>query len=407
MVSETLAGKGHFHFDGQTIEREFKLVIYPRQTFIEINAIPIEGFLKKCKWKFEGYLFDGTRIESNNLFPIGIGNSELYVNEFAVGERSDVANTSLFTLTGYYKCKFYFNYAGYEISVTEEKDVTEEKKFYKRTGIIREGVQLSLKKQNHVIVDSFEIADSITKLLSISTGNDVVFNKRNYDDLYVVHRRPLIDSSSFDNVIPYEWMGKYIESTLPIWNKLEAEDKKLITNIASYLNFAGGSGYLDERMFKVAQGWEMAASKWGRKVVTSSESILNLRKLLKATLKEWRSNYPELDKDGFLNSRILRSLEWDSFINNIENLVRDFKIDTTKIDLNFKLLKNNVRDKVAHEGRMVPFDNAYSLLESLKFGLRLVILKKLQYQGDVFYHENNFTRNFKISYFFQHEEKQV
>lgn len=125
---------------------------------------------------------------------------------------------------------------------------------------------------------------------------------------------------------------------------------------------------------------------------------------MQKTLKEWISEYPESDKDGLLNTRVLGSLEWNSYIKNIENLVTEFNLDSTKIDLNFQLLKKNVRNRVAHEGRMTPFENAHDLLDSLRFGLRLVILKKLRYEGNVQYHENGWRRYFKINYFFKAEE---
>lgn len=403
MITDIIEGKGYFNTCDFSIEKNFKIVFYPRQTYIEIMGDPIIQIFDDCEWRLNGYLDDGTIVESNDFFPTRFG--EFFVNEVTIGESITHSNVSSFPLVGYYKSKFSFGYNGYEIKVAEEKDVDEESRFYRRTGTMREGVTLKIIKQNHSIADSFEIALSITRLLSIVTGNNVVFNKRIFDDKYTVHRRSVFEDSSFKNVIPYEWIGEYFQSAIKAWNEFDTEDKKLFENITSYLNSAGGSGYLDERMFKVAQSWEMAASKWSNNNVSMPDGILDLKRRLKSTWKEWRTYYPEIDKEGFLNSRILNSLEWDSFINKVERLAKDFEIDNTKLNLNFRLLKNNVRDKVAHEGRMIPFDNAHDLLTSLKFGLKLILLKKLNYKGEVFYHENKYTRNFKINHFFKDEMK--
>lgn len=253
MNSEILTGKGWFHFGEQSIESEFRIIFYPRQTFIEINAIPIDGFFID-PWALKELLADGTKVESDNLIATGVGDNELYVNEILTGEKTNVANISSYPLVGFYGPNFSINYRGYEVAVTDEKDIDEEKRIYRRTGVIREGVHLKLTKQHHLIQDSLDLATALTILLTVATGNDVIFNKRIYDNKYIVHRRSIIESSGFDNVIPHKWMGRYLAVSIQVWNNLQEKDQKLIKNLASYLNFAGGADYLDERMFRVAQG---------------------------------------------------------------------------------------------------------------------------------------------------------
>lgn len=73
----------------------------------------------------------------------------------------------------------------------------------------------------------------------------------------------------------------------------------------------------------------------------------------------------------------------------------------SELNIDLKRLKNNVRDKVAHEGRMTPFENQSDFFDKVMFGLRLILLSKLKYKGIVEYKENGWKAQFDIKKFFE------
>ena len=46
------------------------------------------------------------------------------------------------------------------------------------------------------------------------------------------------------------------------WSKIKSEDRELISDISNYLNSSSDEyDYLDDRIFRIAQCWEMMAKK--------------------------------------------------------------------------------------------------------------------------------------------------
>lgn len=390
MKLETFHGEGSVTIDGKELSRSpFKITIYPFQISIEMEQIPIEIFLTPGG-TLEGALDNGAKIRAGGLV-LGLGEKEVVANRIEIGNEIRILNKSAFQLTGYYGNNFEFEHRGFQIFTSDQKNFNLEKSHYEKWRILRPGLTLNLKKNPHDKEASFEIGRAICTLLSIATGNDVIINKQIFEDSLLIFRRMKGSFYSFNSIIPDHNIGDYIIQTLQKWEQLSPEDKGLIRNLTIYINSAGDEkDYIDDRIFRLAQAWEMATKLWGEK---NDELPIELNKLkikLKKAWKEWRNEHPESDKTGFWFGRIAESLKWESLIEKLQNIFNQFNFKESMISIDFRMLKDKVRDKVAHEGKMIVFDKPYDLLEASRLGLRLIILKKLGYEGVVQFTKNKY-----------------
>lgn len=382
MDLEKILGRGKLFYNGkESDESPFKIIIYPQQMIIQIEQIPIDAFGLKCK--FKGITISNENIEAD-IIVTGVGDNELFVEKIFIGKEIINVTKSIFRIIGFYQNGFGFEIKGFKVSTLDEKNVKIEKKYYENWGIPRNGIKLVIEKLHQDRNDAFDLANDICTLLSIASGNDVVMNKQECDESFTILGKMKGSFYSFKNIIPYENIEQFLVQTLPTWLNLSDDDKKLIRNLVIYINSASDKkDYLDDRIFKIAQCWEMAANKWVNIEIELPKSLLELGTQLKSTCKTWRKEYPKEDESGFWTGRVLDSLNWAKAIDKLEKLVDQFNFDREKIQLDFSTLKDNVRDKVAHEGIMISFDDSNKLFEVTRFGIRLVILKKLGYTSRI------------------------
>ncbi|MDO8140862.1 MAG: hypothetical protein Q6358_05135 [Candidatus Brocadiales bacterium] len=145
-------------------------------------------------------------------------------------------------------------------------------------------------------------------------------------------------------------ISDYLRESLSSWRTFSQQEKENISIAITYINLSA-NGYMDEKLLRITQTWEMLANAWGSQTKELSDFIKELRKELKDVYTKWRDKYPNEDTNAFLWSRIVEALQWDRAIKKIEQLANSNKINTQKISLDFKQLIN-ARNNVAHDGKM-------------------------------------------------------
>lgn len=150
--------------------------------------------------------------------------------------------------------------------------------------------------------------------------------------------------------------------------------------ILEYLNETD-HGYLDDRILRIVQCWEIVSSTWNNQKPNLSPEVVELKCSLKQTLKEWHKKFPGFDKDGLIGDRLHKGLEWDRVINLLNGTLIKFEIDNSAVKIDFpKIVK--LRNSVAHKGRFGDEDALDDLIKA-QFGIRLVLLRILGYDGQI------------------------
>ena len=170
-------------------------------------------------------------------------------------------------------------------------------------------------------------------------------------------------------------------------------------NVAvNYIN-STSKGYLEERLLRIAQAWELLSTDWIKDLNEVPDPIENLKVKLRNSLKQWRADFPEFDKTGFWSGRVLKSLSWDKSISKAEQLASKYSINLEIINLDLKMLFND-RNSVAHSGRFEDYSvDRMPLIDSAVIGLQLILLRKLGYTGLIHTSENQWTAYKKIEEF--------
>lgn len=169
----------------------------------------------------------------------------------------------------------------------------------------------------------------------------------------------------------------------------------------NYLNSVS-RGFFEEKILSVAQTWEILADTFLREKVENNEKLKGLKKELKTTIQMWYTANEIKEYDlNFIYTRVLTSLDWEKYAKKLEKLSFQEGLNLETIGLDFSELKK-LRDQIAHSGRFKEVGQEYKYLkvfDSALLGVKVLILKKLGYKGDLVCFEEGIPKIINIEYY--------
>ena len=402
----SLAGVGEFCSDGLSFNVPFSLIQYLAKTVIIAKINPE---LKKYdnNWKLKGFLNDDKKpIECEHLLlfsktisiPRGIEQDWKFMPlnaDIIIGNKLDKPiKEAYYPLLSYFEGAFSLTDDRWNIEVIKNPNSAEQtKSIAENWQIPIEGLTLHLSHPGATLEQYREKARQIAILLSLACGNEVTFHRQiiswDIDNEIEIWRR--MKGGEYGPGVCVPIISKYLKETLPIWRTFSEKEQKEIQLAFTYINLSA-KGYMDEKLLRISQAWEMLANVWGNQTKEVKDSAKDPIKELIAEMndayRKWKVKYPDKDEDGFLKSRINDALNWDKVLKKINRLANSYKINTQIIGLNFQQLIK-ARNDVAHDCKMSEAirNNAnsspYKLLMAAQFGLRILLLKKLGYSGKI------------------------
>jgi len=401
-------GSGILKSIAEEIKLEFIIVIYPHA--IRIFSDQALGFFHKSDdWSFQGQIENGQIVVSSSVLILFSSTDKGIVlmpqKEFIIGNFNNNQIVSAeFPLIGYYGDEVEFEYENclYRIGGDKQK-ADKQEKLSKTWEVQLEGFNLEIKNSNLDNDEFVKRATIITDMLSLATGNAIGFNRQIYNYLdgssCEIWRSQHLDDFGVYECVPLFRISYYLKQCFPIWfEQISEADRKKINVAVNYIN-STSKGYLEERLLRIAQAWELVSTDWIGDLNEVPEQIENLKVRLRDCLKVWRSDFLEFDKTGFWTGRVLNSLSWDKSIAKAEQLASKYQINLEAINLDLKKLFND-RNSVAHSGRFEDYEeDRIPLIDSSVIGLQLILLRKLGYSGMIHTSENNWTTYKKVEEF--------
>ena len=342
-------------------------------------------------WTLLGMTSDNIKMECGSLILVSVNedkaefiprNSGLYL-----GTETDATIESMeFPLIGFYRGTCSLKLKGWSIDIFEKhNEGINQERLSKIWGIPLEGLSLRLQNKRVKTSGYLDQVLVIRTMLSLASGNDVKFNRQviNYSNGSKVEIwREFIGYEFGAKIcIPFYRTADYLKQCLPLFKSTEKSIRKKIGAAISYIN-STSNGYLDDRILRITQAWELLADQLVDFKFEISQPRTEFKRALKSTLKAWRDKYPGQDPEGFLGTRVIESLEYDKAIEKLTGLAKAFNLNFEKIGLDFpELIK--LRNNVAHTGFMKTKKRPVELLESSRFGLQILILRYLNYKGEL------------------------
>lgn len=415
-----LEGVGEFCSDGLSFNLPFSLIQYPAETVIIAKINPEYKKYDK-NWKLKGFLSNDKRpIECEHLLlssnPISIPQREqdwkfMPLNaDIIIGNKLDKPiKEAYYPLVSYFEGAFSLTDDRWNVEVINPNSPEQTKSIAKNWQIPAEGLTLHLSHPGATPEQYTEKAYQIARLLSLASGNEVTFHRQivlwNEGNEVEIWRRMIGGEYGPGFCILETCISDYLREALSSWRTFSPQEQENIRIATTYINLSA-NGYMDERLLRITQAWEMLANAWGNQTKEVKDSAKDPIKELIAEVndayRKWKDKYPDKDEDGFLKSRINEALNWDKVLKKINLLANSYKINTQKIELNFQQLIK-ARNDVAHDCKMSKAirNNAdsppYKLLIAAQFGLKILLLKKLGYSGKIVTSKNRWRSYEEIS----------
>lgn len=291
-----------------------------------------------------------------------------------------------FFLKGYStKNNIEFVFNGHKINLIQNSENVE--KLHQLTEDIAMASETSsLKIDGSADVDGLlDTAFDIKNLLSIAIGRRVTFDRHMFwtgQTSNLVERPMSKNENAGVQIVPDFEITNYLTTTLPNWIKLEKAQKDDIFRITDYLNQTEYD-FIEDRILRAVQAWECSARIWTQETKLTDE-LLDLKRKIKKVYSSWMTEKEYIDTNGELGTRLTSSLDQEKLMIRLDGLVRDSHLNTDKIKLDLRVLKN-LRDQVAHTGRIgIEGSEAIKYLRPAVIGLQLIILRRLGFDGKVY-----------------------
>lgn len=344
-------------------------------------------------WSISGTLSDGRLILCDNAFPRSLG-TFVVSRSVQIGNKPNSTPQEVsYWLVGFYEGKIDLQSNTWHIESFPQKQLPDLAKHIQQGwGITAEGLQITLSCDGAKLEDYELKIRQITDLLSLACGTGITYHRSKafWPDGASLET---IGRGARDNIGPGKLIACsdisiFLETALTKWGSWPDDMQNACRLIIDYI-CSTGRGYLDTRLLMAWQAWEIAASNWGTPTALSAEEI-SLKTLIQSTYKGWRQSCPDHDPNGHLYNRLSSSFQWPAALRQLEALADRYGIDREKFELDFKELKR-VRDFVVHNGKLPDDMNAdtsrpYHIMQSALFGLQLLMLVKLGYNGLVAWH---------------------
>lgn len=383
---------------------------------LEEQLLGNEGY-QSCEFNLNGNLADGRLVKVQSLKRVFIEEESIvelipWGCNVEIGNKLSESIESIeYVLLGIYSGSFRISYSGWHIELKSEKDTLEKLRIFQALKLPLEGSLLTISSNSKSLVEYERYTSDIIKLLSLAQGIDIWYSR--YFVTYAcqgmqeIWRNGAAIGVGPTQIINAGHFGAFLKQCLPNWSAMSSEEQKTFSIAISSLN-STGSGYLESRLLKACTIWEYLASKY-IPPATLSKEVKQLRLDLMRTTKEWRKQNKSLDPHGFYSDRVAKIFGWCTLKYQIEEFARSSGLDLDKIPLNLDMLKA-ARDSAGHkitlesvnayDGSRDKIIEFFELLLKTQFGLQLVILMRLGYEGTVEIIDNGWSDCKSISSFY-------
>jgi len=363
---------------------------------------PVTSIINDGLFSLSGRLADGRPVLIRQLLVVHIGELvELCPHNCAVeiGSRGFGAPVrSCFFLTGLYEGSFSLTSDELHIELVTDIEAKNSERAARGIGIPLDGSTLVISSEHQSHRDHEAVAADIMLLLSLACGTGITSHRweHQYQDKHRIEfwQRWIGDDTGPGPVVRSEHLKVFAAHAHPTWERMSEDEQVVLRNAIIHLNNSG-TGYLDTRLFQTAQIWEYLAAQWTPKADLSQDEK-ELKAILKKARREWAKTYPNADPNGLIGDRIAKAFDWQVLRRQIESLAAQFEVDLSILGLDIESLKV-ARDSVAHSITLKDVGSSSgsyvdTLLRS-QYGLQIILLLKLQYEGLVIDRMNGWTTN--------------
>jgi len=249
--------------------------------------------------------------------------------------------------------------------------------------------------------DFLEMAQNIKNLLSLAVGKRIIFNKQLYydkADIELISREMTSSINEGQQIVPNFNIDQFFMQVFKKYSAFSKEDKDQFFISTDYLNQTK-NGFIEDRVLHTAIAWESLADHL---IINSDlpKHLLELRLLLKSSIRSWREKNPGYDTNGELGSRILAAIDREKLIDKLTKLAFQFKLNYRLLELDFYKLKE-LRDLVAHSGRInIIGSKAYGIMEPAIRGMQIILLSWVGYSGLIHSHNDRWNTLESINNFY-------
>lgn len=405
-------GIGRFYTKENSFEASFEIIHFPKISIINTNFVYnfeiLEAVQKHKKWELSGVIEGDIKIISKDLLPYIEKNEIKFkcLGEVLFGNFLESQfKHAQFPLLGFYNNCINIESQNWHIkTIAKLGNPQIQKRTSEFWNIQLEGGHLQLISSNYSSIQQFqEKSNSITTLLSLAVGNDVLYNRQFYydeDNLKLeIWRRRIGYGFGVTPCIPDNFLKTFLEISLSKYESWEKKEKDIFISVLNYIN-SSSQGFLEDRLMRLCIAWESLASSW-----TVKKYINVDLKQFKLDIKKIIKDYPlpkSYDKE-FIIDRIYKSLDWEKSYQKIIQLLGEFKLDYDKLGIDLKSLLK-IRNDIAHSGMFrTPYSKEFlvELISLNKLALQIILLKRLGYNNLVHISEDGWASNKNIEYFFK------
>lgn len=244
-------------------------------------------------------------------------------------------------------------------------------------------------------ISTYELlSENVLELVSIAQGYSIVCDKRIYENSegsrYESYGENTGDGIGPSLIIPKSLVPQFISESYSKWVSLPMNIRSAIKTATKYVNMST-YGYLDIQLFQVFQAWELLATAIYKSYNSDNENIpidkerRALESAVKCAYKKWeKENKEYAAKDNF-PSKLLGAIKFRANRDVVEYFTDYTGLEISLLSLNMRDFRNHT-NKVRHVGMLddkAEYQAIQSLLINARFGLRLQVLKILEYEGHV------------------------
>jgi hypothetical protein len=367
---------------------EFELFLISGEVVIYCKTKKLSPFVfvNSDNLTLSGFTEENKKIQANNLLAPLITNDfiELVPNPFVfIGDYFDNFYDQIsFPITNLFDVRLDLNFNGFDINIKPHGEKIQERisRYWK---IPQVGTIIKLTKKTEVITNYEVTINSIILLLSLAKGRHISFavmKQYQKDKQLTVLGNKFCSNNYIHEIVPTSYLSDFLMNgtkVLTSWSNDEILDFK---TVLEYLNDTD-TGYLDDRVFRIMQCWEIVANRWSNASKKLPTELNGLKQSLRRILKSWHTEFTNYDVEKFWDNRILGSLKWQKNITTLEDTLARYCIDNSKLKVDFKKLVD-YRNAVAHSGRLGKEKPIVELITA-QFSLRLVLLRLLDYDNKV------------------------
>lgn len=406
-----LNGNGKIIYDHNEVDTLFQLEYNSLRIILKTSKIIMGQLFSINTGKFEGFIEESNlKIECSKIC---LTQYTKYQLTFVLLEDLIIGNNLNFKI---FKAKLFglnikineFKVEDYLINSNKLENFENLNTHINKFGCNLETSEITIKKVDSKSLDktnTIETCKNICLLISFITARNIIHNRCEFIDENQESQKIIrikLNNYRYGEKFIYE---NDLSSILPTFyenfsSMNPIEQKCLFTSI-NYLN-STSSQFLEDSILNVSQIWEILSDTFVNEKITNTENINTLRSELKSNIRQWHKKNEIKDYDlGFIMNRVLGSLDWEKVIKKIETLVNNENLDSEKIGLDFKELII-LRNQIAHSGRFSQTGNEDEYLEiynSALLGIKVLLLNKLGYSGEITYFIGGIAKKKNISYY--------